>query len=291
MSSSSRASSVRVGPRIVAVSAAVGVLLALAIVGVVEASARRAASRARAPAAVAPQPVSVVKRVVPVEAVVTVDGRPWSESLLVVPGASVVVEVSATAHVSERLTLTPVAGAPLVVQATLAPLAAPAPPALPDAGAPDPAAAGSVASVVVDDAPPASGASKPSPPPSSPSPSPPAPAAASGSAAPAKDRPAPSRPVAAPTRPSALVGSPTGGARPGAFAAVKGEGTLVVKASPYWGQVSVDGRALDEQTPVTVKLPPGRHDVVVSHPPRGLVKRFKVVIVSGQTVVRAVTFD
>jgi hypothetical protein len=79
--------------------------------------------------------------------------------------------------------------------------------------------------------------------------------------------------------------------RPAPTPSVRGEGTLLVKASPYWGQVTVNGRVLDEQTPVSVRLPAGKHDVVVSHPPRGLVRRFKVTIVPGQTVTRAVSFE
>lgn len=71
----------------------------------------------------------------------------------------------------------------------------------------------------------------------------------------------------------------------------RGRGTLQVRATPYWGQVTVDGRVLDEQTPLTVQLPAGLHDVVVSHPPRGLVKRFKISIAPGETVTRSVTFD
>ncbi len=73
--------------------------------------------------------------------------------------------------------------------------------------------------------------------------------------------------------------------------AARGKGTLQLRATPYWGQVVVDGKALDEQTPVSVQLTSGLHDVVVSHPPRGLVKRFKVSIAPGETVTRTVTFD
>jgi len=74
-------------------------------------------------------------------------------------------------------------------------------------------------------------------------------------------------------------------------ASPRGEGTLLVKASPYWGQVTVDGKVLEEQTPISVRLPAGKHDVAVSHPPRGLVRRFKVTIAPGETVTRAVTFE
>jgi hypothetical protein len=49
--------------------------------------------------------------------------------------------------------------------------------------------------------------------------------------------------------------------------AAEAPGSLYVNAIP-WGKVSVDGRALGE-TPLTVKLSPGRHRVRVAHPSFG----------------------
>jgi hypothetical protein len=68
-------------------------------------------------------------------------------------------------------------------------------------------------------------------------------------------------------------------------------GLLQLKTQPYWASVTIDGKALDDTTPITVPLSPGRHDVVVSHPPRGLTKKLKVVIVGNETTSRTVVFD
>jgi serine/threonine protein kinase len=73
--------------------------------------------------------------------------------------------------------------------------------------------------------------------------------------------------------------------------AAKTMGQLQLKTQPYWANVTIDGKALDDTTPITVQLSPGRHDVVVSHPPRGLTKKLKVVIVGNETTSRTVVFD
>jgi len=255
----------RVGGRLIAASAAVGVALALVIVGAVELLGRRPKAALVAPplsSSSSPAGVPVELRVTPTDAVVTIDGRRWLPDLVVAPGTPVVVTVSALGHVTHSQTLLPTAGAPLVVTAALA-------------VEPGPTDAGVAAAVVHagDDAPAdAPGVSVTSPtsavgPTSSPS--------VRGPAEPSKT----TRPAStlAPTKP--LAASP------------RGEGTLLVKASPYWGQVTVDGKVLEEQTPISVRLPAGKHDVAVSHPPRGLVRRFKVTIAPGETVTRAVTFE
>ena len=74
-------------------------------------------------------------------------------------------------------------------------------------------------------------------------------------------------------------------------AVVKGQGTLVLKTTPWWGAVVIDGKPEEDTTPLTVTLNAGRHDVVVSHPPKGLARRFKVVVVANETVTRVITFE
>ena len=71
----------------------------------------------------------------------------------------------------------------------------------------------------------------------------------------------------------------------------RSSGTLKLRTTPWWGQVSIDGNAYEDQTPLSVQLSAGSHDVVVSHPPRGLVQRFKVIVKSNETVTRTITFD
>ncbi len=73
--------------------------------------------------------------------------------------------------------------------------------------------------------------------------------------------------------------------------ATTGTGTLTLKTTPYWGNVTIDGKAYDEQTPLTLTLPAGKHDVVVSHPPKGLVRKLKVIIKPGETISRLVSFE
>jgi serine/threonine protein kinase len=296
----------RVGGRVVAASAAVGVLLALAIVGVVEVvqqrpaapafvgGARTAAPGTTAPGTTAPgttapgttAKVRVENRVTPTTAVITVAGKPWQPGLELEPAVPVVVEIAAPGYVTVRRAMTPVAGTTLTLDEVLV-----AEPSATDAGVTVasldqpvvPAPSGAVPSGAVPSGAVPSGAVPSGAVPSGAVPSPtPAPS-------PAREDPAPpprdaGRPVGKGTPPRELM-------RPAPTPSVRGEGTLLVKASPYWGQVTVNGRVLDEQTPVSVRLPAGKHDVVVSHPPRGLVRRFKVTIVPGQTVTRAVSFE
>jgi serine/threonine-protein kinase len=274
-SAASAAVSGRAGVRVFGIAAAVGVVLAFGIVGADELMSRRAAQAPGiAPVLVpAPQPVRVERRTRPVDATVIVDGKPWTDTLEVVPGHAVIVDVSAAEHVAQRLTLTPTVGAPLVVDVTLAPTASsPTTPSTPTGASPVAVDAGPA---VADGA---QAQNEPPPPPAS-STSSTSSEPKDATRAPAKDTGrAPHR--TAPTGPARTTGT-----------AAKGEGTLVLKASPFWGQVTIDGRVLDDQTPVSVKLPAGRHDVVVSHPPRGLVQRFKVSLAPGETVTRAITFE
>jgi hypothetical protein len=72
---------------------------------------------------------------------------------------------------------------------------------------------------------------------------------------------------------------------------VVGKGTLTVKSSPLWGRVTIDGKTFDDTTPLTVSLPAGRHEVVVAHPPRNLVRRAKVTVEADKTTVHSVTFE
>jgi len=69
-----------------------------------------------------------------------------------------------------------------------------------------------------------------------------------------------------------------------------GSGFLVVTTTGKWGRVVVNGRTLDDTTPVREKLPSGTYNVVVTHPPEGKVKRFKVTIQNGKTVRKTVSF-
>ncbi|MCP4504214.1 MAG: serine/threonine protein kinase [Deltaproteobacteria bacterium] len=71
---------------------------------------------------------------------------------------------------------------------------------------------------------------------------------------------------------------------------VSGTGFLVVTTTGKWGRVAVDGRVLDDTTPIREKLSAGTYEVVVSHPPEGKVKRFKVKIKPGRTVRKTVSF-
>ncbi len=73
--------------------------------------------------------------------------------------------------------------------------------------------------------------------------------------------------------------------------AAKAMGTLVVKTTALWGNVSIDGKTYPDTTPLTVQLPAGRHEVVVSHPPRNLVKKSKVEVVADKKVVHTVTLE
>jgi serine/threonine protein kinase len=78
---------------------------------------------------------------------------------------------------------------------------------------------------------------------------------------------------------------------PTAPVAAAGKGTLIIKSSPLWGKVTIDGKTFDDTTPLTVVLPAGKHDVVVAHPPRNLVRRAKVTVEADKTTIHSVTFE
>lgn len=69
-----------------------------------------------------------------------------------------------------------------------------------------------------------------------------------------------------------------------------GTGTLTITSTPWWGRVTIDGKVLDETTPVTVKLRAGTHTVEVAHPPKSAVERFTVKIEPGEKLRRTVRF-
>lgn len=66
---------------------------------------------------------------------------------------------------------------------------------------------------------------------------------------------------------------------------------LVVKTKPVWGYVTIDGRTFDQETPLTVDLKPGTYNVVVTHPPKGWKKSFKVTLKSGEIETKTITFE
>jgi hypothetical protein len=70
-----------------------------------------------------------------------------------------------------------------------------------------------------------------------------------------------------------------------------GRGSLTITSTPYWGRVTIDGKVLDDTTPVTVKLSAGTHTVEVAHPPKGVVRTFKVKVPAGGKVRRTVNFS
>lgn len=100
------------------------------------------------------------------------------------------------------------------------------------------------------------------------------------------EAPAPPAPAVLPKEPERRPSAPA--PRP---AVAQGTGVLVVKTRAVWGQVTIDGKTLEDTTPVRVELREGRHTVRVSHPPKGLVKDFTVVVEAGQTSTRVVDFD
>ena len=69
-----------------------------------------------------------------------------------------------------------------------------------------------------------------------------------------------------------------------------GKSVLILTSSPYWGRVSVDGQMLEETTPARIELKAGVHEVVVTHPPKGLERRFRINLKAGETTRRAITF-
>jgi serine/threonine protein kinase len=96
------------------------------------------------------------------------------------------------------------------------------------------------------------------------------------------------QPSTKPTKPDATTTTAT---KPAKQAEAKATGTLVLKTTPWWGNVEIDGQAQEDTTPLTLTLSAGRHDVVVTHPPKGLTKRFKVVVLANDTVVRVINFE
>lgn len=68
-------------------------------------------------------------------------------------------------------------------------------------------------------------------------------------------------------------------------------GTLILRTKDMWGQVTIDGKTWEETTPLTVELKPGRHSVVVAHPPKGFKKSFVVTLKPGETVMRSIAFE
>jgi serine/threonine protein kinase len=71
----------------------------------------------------------------------------------------------------------------------------------------------------------------------------------------------------------------------------RGVGTLVLKTLPYWANVVIDGKRYDETTPFTIELKAGTHNVELTHPPKGLSKRLRVVVKSGESVTRTIQFE
>jgi serine/threonine protein kinase len=98
----------------------------------------------------------------------------------------------------------------------------------------------------------------------------------------------PARNEVAPPPPPAVTSKPKPAPAP---PAVVGKGTLTIKSSPLWGKVTIDGKTWDDTTPLTVSLPAGKHDVVVAHPPRNLVRRAKVTVEADKTTIHSVTFE
>ncbi|HEY4222096.1 MAG TPA: protein kinase [Myxococcota bacterium] len=64
--------------------------------------------------------------------------------------------------------------------------------------------------------------------------------------------------------------------------------SLKIMTKEMWGQVTIDGKSYDE-TPLTVELKPGRHTVVVSHPPKS--KTFTITLKPGESAVKTVSFE
>jgi hypothetical protein len=71
----------------------------------------------------------------------------------------------------------------------------------------------------------------------------------------------------------------------------KRPGKLRVTTKPYWGLVSIDGSNIREETPALIELPPGKHKLVVSHPPKQKRVERVVVVRSGELTVEAINFE
>lgn len=97
--------------------------------------------------------------------------------------------------------------------------------------------------------------------------------------------------LATPGRPLVVEAELTKASSTGSAVKPKGTGTLTITSSPLWGRVTIDGKTYDDTTPLTVSLPAGKHDVVVAHPPRDLVRRAKVTVEADTVTVHSVTFD
>ena len=67
--------------------------------------------------------------------------------------------------------------------------------------------------------------------------------------------------------------------------------SLTIKTRPVWGEVTIDGLKYEETTPLQVWLAPGKHTVVVTHPPKGLKQSFSITLMPGQSETRTVRFE
>jgi hypothetical protein len=89
----------------------------------------------------------------------------------------------------------------------------------------------------------------------------------------------------------AAAGSTEPGAAPAPEPPVKleGEGTLLVASSP-WCNVSVDGQDKGP-TPVSIKLPAGRHTVLLSNPEFKINRTMPVLILPNETLRKKLDFN
>ncbi|HZS40032.1 MAG TPA: serine/threonine-protein kinase [Polyangia bacterium] len=69
---------------------------------------------------------------------------------------------------------------------------------------------------------------------------------------------------------------------------LEGEGTLVVASNP-WAQISVDGSDRG-QTPVSLKLPAGKHTVVLTNPEFKINRSISVMVLPNETVRKKLDF-
>lgn len=67
--------------------------------------------------------------------------------------------------------------------------------------------------------------------------------------------------------------------------------TLMIKTKPVWGEVTIDGRKYEETTPLQVSLAPGKHTVVVTHPPKGFKKSFTITLKAGESESKTISFE
>jgi serine/threonine protein kinase len=66
---------------------------------------------------------------------------------------------------------------------------------------------------------------------------------------------------------------------------------LMIKTSPYWAEVRIDGKLQEDTTPMSVDVTSGKHLIEVSHPPKGLTKKIKVTLSPGQSKTLSLTFE